>query len=181
MSKLPEHIIETLKKHKGVQKVEPLDNDIIDKIKEEDLSVGTSFGMAIDNQALYDCFSKDFVLCVYANYSFQHSVNSTMMMKDSNGNVVGHDISEVQIKEYQDKEDLVWLSDNFVLYPNVDMNEDLRLVMMPQEYRGFSYEDGVSEATIFYPMPSTDCMIRNKYGDLMDPQIATLIMGINLR
>lgn len=181
MSKPPEHIIETLKKHKGVLKVESIDDDFIEEIKKEDMSVETSFGMPIDNQALLDCFSKDFALCIYADYSFEHPVHSTMMMKDSNGNVIGHDIADSEIKEYQSREDLIWISDNFVIYPNVSMDEDLRLVMMPQKYHGFSSEDGVSEATIFYPMPTTDCLIKNKYGDPRDSQIASAIMGISLR
>ena len=181
MSKLPEQIIETVKKHKGVHKVESLDDDFIEEIKNEDLSVETSFGMPIDNQALLECFSRDFALCLYADYSFEHPVDSTMMMKDSKGNVVGHDIADGQMEEYQTREDLIWISDNFVMYTDVNMGEDLRLVMMPQKYLGFSYDDGVLEATLFYPMPTTDCLIKNRYGDPMDPQIATAIMGINLR
>ena len=181
MSKRPEQIIKTLKKHKGVLEVDLLDNDFIEAIKKEDLSVESSFGMPIDNQALYNCFSKEFALCIYANYSFEHPVSSVMIMKDSNNHVVGHDVSESQMETYQNREGMFWLSDNFVLYPDVDMNSNIRLVMMPQEYHGFSNEDGVSEATVFYPMPSTDCLIRNKYGYPMDSQIATVIMGIDLR
>ena len=181
MSKHPEKIIETLMKHKGVLKVEPIDDDFIEVIKEEDLSVNTSFGMPIDNQALYNCFSRDFTLCLYADYTFEHSDCSIMMMKDSLGNVIGHDVAECHIKEYQDKEDLIWISDNFVIYTNVSMDNDIRLVMMPREYRGFSFDDGVSEASIFYPMPTTDSIIRNKYGDLKDSQVATVIMGIDFR
>ncbi len=181
MSKLPEQVIDSLKKHKGVIKVEPIDQEFIEVIKDEDLSVDTSFGMPIDNQALFDCFSRDFSLCIYADYSFEHSNQSIMMMKDSKGNLIGHDIPENQIKDYQNKEDLIWISSNFVLYTNVEMDEEATFVMMPQKYLGFSYEDGVSEATVFYPMPTTDCLIRNKYGDPKDSQIATVIMGIDLR
>ena len=180
MSKLPEKIIETLKKHKGVIKVESIDDDFIEEIKDEDLSVNTSFGMPIDNQALHNCFSRDYALCLYADYSFEHSNHSMMVMKDSLGNVIGHDVAECQMKEYQDKEDLIWISDNFVIYTNVSMDNDLRLVMTPQEYRGFSSDDGVLEATVFYPMPTTDCIIKKKYGNPNNSQIATVIMGIDL-
>lgn len=181
MSKLPERIIESLKKHKGVLKVEPIDDDFIEEIKNEDLSVKTSFGMPIDNQALHHCFSKDFALCIYADFSFEHCTESTMMMKDIKGNIIGHDVAENQISKYKDNEDLIWISDNFVIYTNVDMDKDMRFVMMPRKYYGFSYEDGVSEAMMFYPMPTTDGLIRNKYGDPKNSQLATIVMGINLR
>ena len=100
------------------------------------------------------------------------------MMRDSKGNVFGHSIPDSQIESYNGREDIIWLSYDFVLYPAVEAGEDMILVMLPQEYRGFSEQDGISEALVFYPAVTTDCIIKEKYGDPGDPSVATLLMGI---
>lgn len=180
MKSSSERIAATLKKHKGVLKVEIPEEDFLLVLEDEDMDMDTSFGMPIDNRAIKDCLSRDLVLCVYADMSFEKPSCRTMMMTDSKGNIVGHDVAESQMEEYRSRTDIVWLSDDFVLYPNAGMTDDMTFVMLPQEYRGFSETDGVSEAVICYPATTTDCLIKQKYGDPMDSMVATLLMGISL-
>lgn len=176
----PEGIAEILKRHDGVVRVEIPDRVFLCTLVEDDMCVDTSFGMMIENKAIKACLSCDFVLCVYANMSFEKSENTVMVMQDSKGNVFGHDIPRSQIKDYEGREDVIWLSDDFILYPNADVGEDTMLVMLPQKYERFTQDDGVSEALIFYPAVTTDSLIREKYGYPNDNDIATLLMGINL-
>ncbi|MGI6472276.1 MAG: hypothetical protein ACOX1N_04345 [Candidatus Methanomethylophilaceae archaeon] len=174
----PEEVAEILRRHNGVVRVEVPDADFLRILKEDDMCVDTSFGMPIENKAMEDCLSCDFVLCVYVNLSFEKPENTIMMMRDSKGNVFGHSIPDSQIESYNGREDIIWLSYDFVLYPAVEAGEDMILVMLPQEYRGFSEQDGISEALVFYPAVTTDCIIKEKYGDPGDPSVATLLMGI---
>lgn len=181
MNKTPDTVADVLREHNGVLKVVIPDRDFLSVLEEDDLCVDTSFGMPIDNKAMDACLSCDFVLCVYADTSFEQPSDKIMMMQDTSGNIVGHDIAQSQMDEYQGREDLIWLSEDFVVYPNVEMSEDIILVMLPQIYNGFSEEDGVAEAVIFYPATTTDSMIKEKYGEFDDPHIATLLMGIKLK
>ncbi len=176
----PKEVAEILRRHNGVIRVEVPDRDFLSAVKEDDLCVDTSFGMPIENEAMKACFSCDFVLCVYVDTSFEQPENIIMMMQDSMGNVFGHSVPASQIENYLGREDVVWLSYDFVLYPNVDAGEDMSLVMLPQEYHGFSEGDGISEALVFYPAVTTDCIIKEKYGDPGDSGVATMLMGIRL-
>ncbi|HKM09470.1 MAG TPA: hypothetical protein VJX93_03150 [Candidatus Methanomethylophilaceae archaeon] len=168
-----------LKKHKGVLKVEVPEKDFISLLADDDMSVDTSFGMPIENRAMRDCLSTDLVLCLYADLAFEKPNDRTMMITDAKGNIVGHDIPRSQIDEYRIRTDLVWLSDDFVLYPNIGMTDEMTFVMLSQEYHGFSEEDGVFKAIMYYPAPSTHCLIKQRYGDPMDPMVATVLMGIS--
>ncbi len=181
MSVTPDKVAEILRKHSGVVRVEIPDRNFLCTLEEDDLCVDTSFGMPIDNKAMDACLACDFVLCVFANTSFEQPSDKIMMMQDSSGLVLGHDVAPSQMDEYMAREDLIWLSEDFVIYPSTEMGDDIILVMLPQIYNGFSEEDGVSEAVIFYPATTTDSIIKEKYGEFDDPQIATLLMGIKLK
>ena len=177
----PEKIAEILRKHSGVVRVEIPDRDFLSALEEDDMCVDTSFGMPIENKAMDACLSCDFVFCVYADMSFERPENTIMVMQDSAGNVFGHDIPDSQIESYNGREDIIWLSYDFILYPEAaDVCEQMTLVMLPQEYRSFTEGDGVSEALVFYPAVTTDCIIKDRYGDPNDSSIATLLMGVKL-
>ncbi len=162
-------------------KVEIPDREFLCALEKDDMCVDTSFGMTIDNKAMDACLSCDFVLCVYVNTFFEKPDDIIMMMQDPFGNIVGHSVAQSQMNDFSGREDLIWLSDDFVLYPDVEMKESTILVMLPQIYKGFSEQDGVSEAVIFYPATTTDFIIKEKYGGFDDPNIATLLMGIKLK
>lgn len=177
----PEEVAEILRGHNGVVRVEIPDGDFLSALEEDDMSVDTSFGMPIENKAMEACLSCDMVFCVYADTSFERPENTIMVMQDSEGNVFGHDIPDSRIEEYIGREDVIWLSYDFILYPKAaDVCEEMTLVMLPQEYRSFTKDDGVSEALVFYPALTTDGIIKEKYGDPDDSSIATLLMGVKL-
>lgn len=176
-----ERIIETLGKHRGVRKAVLLDQDAVDIIKDEECHVVSSFGTPFENEALTECFSKDIALCIYCDYSFERPDDSILFLKDGEGRIMGQDVAASKKSEFEGKSNIVWLSDDFIMYPEADMGPGMRMVMVSQVYRGFSNEDGVSEAVVFFPATSTDCILKSRYGDCHDPQIATAIMGISLR
>ncbi|MDN5357654.1 MAG: hypothetical protein PWR17_823 [Candidatus Methanomethylophilaceae archaeon] len=175
-----DEIIESLKRHRGVRKVALLEEDLVDIIKEEESQIVSVSGMPIVNEAMEVCLSKDIKLCIYCDYSFEHPDDSTMFMKDGEGRIVGQDIADSKRSQFEGKDGIIWLSDDFILYPGADMGPDIRIVMVPQVYHGFSEEDGVSEAVVFSPATTTDCIIKSRYGDPQDPQIASAIMGLTL-
>jgi hypothetical protein len=175
-----DRVIEALGKHKGVKQVMLLDEDLAETIKDEESQVVSSFGMPIENKALEECLSKEVKLCIYCDYSFEHPDDSIIFMKDGEGKIVGQDVAESKRSQFEGKEGIIWLSDDFVLYPGVDMGPDIRMIMVSQRYHGFSEEDGVSDAVVFFPATSTDSIIKSRYGYPQDQQIATAIMGLSL-
>ncbi|MFA6802326.1 MAG: hypothetical protein WCR09_02640 [Candidatus Methanomethylophilaceae archaeon] len=176
-----ERIIESLGKHRGVKQIILLDEELTDIIKDEESQVVGSFGIPIENEAMKECLSKEIKLCIYCDYSFEHPDDSIMFMKDGEGNIVGQDVADCKKSQFEEKDGLMWLSEDFVLYPGADMGPDIRMVMVSQRYHGFSEEDDVSEAVLFFPATSTDCIIKSRYGYPQDPQVGTAIMGLSLR
>jgi hypothetical protein len=175
-----EAIIESLSKHRGVRQIVLIDEELINVIKDEESQVVGALGMPIENEAMLECLSKEIKLCIYCDYSFEHPDDSIMFMKDGEGNIVGQDVAECKKSQFEEKEGLIWLSEDFVLYPNADMGSEVRMVMVSQRYHGFSEEDGVSEALLFFPATSTDCIIKSRYGYPQDPEVGTAIMGLSL-
>ncbi|MEA4977620.1 MAG: hypothetical protein VB016_03615 [Methanomassiliicoccaceae archaeon] len=173
-------IIESLMRHRGVRKVTLLEDDLVDIIKEEESQIVSAFGIPIVNEAMEECLSKDIKLCIYCDYSFEHPDDSIMFMKDGEGRIVGQDIADSKRSQFEGKDNIIWLSEDFILYPDADMGPDIQIVMVSQIYHGFSEEDGVSEAVVFSPATTTDCIIKSRCGDPRDSQIASAIMGLTL-
>ncbi len=175
-----DRIIEALGKHRGVKQIMLLDEDLAETIKDEESQVVSSFGTPIENEAMDECLSKEVRLCIYCDYSFEHPDDSIMFMMDGDGKIVGQDVADSKRSQFEGKEDIMWLSEDFVLYTGADMGADIRMIMVSQRYHGFSEEDGVSDAVVFFPATSTDCIIKSRYGYPQDQQIATAIMGLSL-
>lgn len=175
-----EDAVSSLVKHRGVKKVVIIDDTMKNRIREEESQIVSSFGMPVINEGMRLCFSFDYALCIYCDVTFEKPETSTLFMKDRSGRVVGQDVTEAMKDSIPDNENTIWLSDDFVMYSNTDMASEIDVVMTSFEYHGFSEEDGVARAAVFYPAPSTDCIIRSAYGGPYESEIATAVMGVKL-
>jgi hypothetical protein len=174
-----EDALSKVKSAKGVINAFPMDGPILESVCAEEDSVRLSGGMILENRALDECLRRNVHICVFSRDFFEPMSDITMLMEDAFGNVVGHDVPECMIEEYKCRTDIVWLSDSFVLYPNVTSRSEPRLVMLPRKVRLIGAADGVFGAVGYYPSITSHNILREHFVIGDDPDVSSMIIGMD--
>ena len=124
-------LIEALTALDGVIATEQLDDEAMKVVTGIETSIRTvSGGMRIENRGILDCagMSRNYVL--FCGSGFPRPDQVTMEMVDDAGEVVGHDVPPCMVDAFRSRDDVIWMSDGFVLYPGLVCDRDVRMVML---------------------------------------------------
>ena len=172
--------IEKLSSEIGVVRVEVLPDGLMDEIVTEESTVEAAGGMKVVNTGLDDCLKRDIRLCVFTDPDFIMPDCPTMNMLDADGNVIGHDLPQSMLEEYCQRDDVMFLSDDFIIYSNADICGDASMVMLPIRYRGT--DDWIQEewdAVLWYSSSTSSEILSSHFGETRCG-LAAGVMGINL-
>lgn len=165
---------------RGVIRVEVLPADLCERIAAEEATVTSTFGTPVVNSGLDDCLERGTAIVAFVDETFWEPQETYMVLRNSDGTVVGYDIPTSRIPEYETRDDLMFISDGFVMRTDVSMDEAPAMEMRSRVYRG---EDGSlpeeTNAVIWYPSPSTSDMIHDAFG-VPDTGLATAMLGVDL-
>ena len=138
---------------------------------EEESRVSTISDMAVSK-------SRKHHLIVVFTEGLENSPHHEVVMKDGDGNLVGWDVPPGLEYEVEGRDDLVWMSEDFVIDPSA-MEGEIRVVLVAQRLTVIGEDDGVRDPVAMFPSPSTDMMIREMYGITLDSRCATAIVGFD--
>lgn len=161
----------------GILRAEPLSADRIQRIAETEASVReVSGGMRLENIGLFQCIHRQDVLVVFCDSRFPRPDEVTMRMIDTNGVVIGHDVPPSMEGDLHDRDDLIWVSEGFVMYPGLISDRDAKFVMSSA---GFPQGcvDGI-DPIVYYPSVPTAQVLNESFG-VSDTGISTLILGVD--
>lgn len=175
-----QEFIDWLMRQRGVVRAEVISPELIDKVRLEESTVMSSLGTPVRNSGLDDCLSRDTVVIAFTDWNFWQPPTKTMLLCNSDGSVVGHDIPAALLPEYRDRCDLVFLSDDFVMMADACMDEAPYMDMISQIYTG---EDGSlppeTDAVLWFPSTTSSTIIHEALGQ-PDNGLATAMIGIRL-
>ena len=145
---------------------------------EEESRVSTISDMPMENEAMAVSKSRKHHLIVVFTEGLGNSPHHEVVMKDGDGNLVGWDVPPGLEYEVEGRDDLVWMSEDFVIDPSA-MEGEIRVVLVAQRLTVIGEDDGVRDPVAMFPSPSTDMMIRERYGITLDSRCATAIVGFD--
>lgn len=168
-----------LSRMEGIIKIIRLTSkDVYDiRMMESDLTL--SSGMEYENRAAEECATRDLCLCIFSEEPLERTDEITIIMADAFGNRTGNNVPDVLLEEYSKREDAVWLSDSFVLYPNAEQRSESRVIILPCRFKTFD-SVGNGNAVSFYPTIGTDIALRKRFGIQSMERMTSCIVGINL-
>ena len=175
-----DQFIEKLSSETGVVRIEVMPDELMDEIVMEESTVEAAGGMKVINTGLEDCLRRKVRLCVFTDTDFIMPECPTMRMLDADGNIIGHDLSPGMIEEYSSREDVMFLSDDFIVYSDADMCGDASMEMLPIRYRGIG--EWILEewdAVLWYSSPSSSEIISGHFEERRFG-LAAGVMGLNL-
>ncbi|MFA6805465.1 MAG: hypothetical protein WCQ23_05240 [Candidatus Methanomethylophilaceae archaeon] len=172
-------ITDTLADLNGVSAFCYLDNETFQEIKRSEEGVVASGGMVYENRALDDCYLKDVLMCIFCKGLVEEQKEISMVMMDDFGNITGNDVPPCLRSEYQGRKDLIWISDNFVIYTRAKQLSESRIVLLSRKFYALESVEGVSDPICFYPNVTSDRILKERFMDTYDPQMCTMIIGFN--
>lgn len=175
-----EAILAKLNNERSIRAAYLLDGDFYKEVIAEESSViESTMGMPLANRALDEVLKRDVSICIFCDAAFEVPTQHVMVLEDTDGNVVGHDVPECMMNDFNDNPDAYWLCDDFIMYPD-RTSGDVVMVMLPQKVSIIGADDGVLDPILLYPATTTDILLKEHFKVSQDEAgLASAILSFN--
>lgn len=155
---------EALSSMTGISRLIRPDRGFIGALRDEEDSVTTvSGGLCYNPVGMYQCLSMDHVFIAYCDQDFGFPCEPSMEMVDDRGVVIGCMVDEEAKAHYMDDPDIIWLSSNFVVFPDRIGSVNAAMYLYSQDLEVDGVEDGVV-TRVFFPTMGSCELIRRVHG-----------------
>lgn len=179
-----ENAINTIKKMKGVVDVrelldedrEALNNSEFDR--KEDI-------IPVVNSGLEECLKREYLLLLIKDRNFRCAPNPTVLLITDKGRILGQElISPEEREKYRCRDDVYFLSNDFVMFKidkkAVRTGGEKQLFVLPSiPFPELDAIEGMDNIVSCSPSTVGDYYLKNKYGYLDDPNLATILVGFS--
>jgi hypothetical protein len=156
-----------------------LDKDILEKLKQEESTVRAMGNIQVDNRGFTEALKRENVICIVKDPRFRPPPEPTVVLETTDGEIIGEEVFPWTAKKYEGRKDVVWLSDGFVLFPQIMAQGGEQFVMPPVSFPELNESNGCKDVVSCSPAPTSDLMIKNHYGIVDNPKIASVLVAFN--
>lgn len=164
---------------RGVVHAFYLDEDILELMREEEAKVRAAGDITVDNQGFAQALTRQNVICIIKDPRFRPPPEPTVLLVSDAGDVMGIEVFPWTAKNYLNREDVVWLSDAFVLFPGIEVHGREQFIMPPVSFPELSEECGCKDVLSCSPAPTCDLMMRKHMGYPDDSKLASVLIAFN--
>ena len=171
--------LEIVKGLKGVVNAFYLNKEVLDQMKKEENKVTAMGNIAVMNEGFSEALKRDHVIAIIKDPRFRPPPEPTVVLVSNKGEIMGLEVFPFTAKEYLGREDVVWLSDAFVLFPNVKGMGGENFIMPPVSFPELNESNGGKDVVSCSPAPTCDLLMRTYYDLKDDPKLASVLVGFN--
>ncbi len=173
-------VVARLKEMKGTIHVFPLSDSCRSKIVDIEKDIKATLGIPVINMGVEKCLERKYVVCIIKKASFRPPPEPTVMLLSDDGIVLGEEVLPNRMKEFlaTNKEEIIWLSEEFVMYPERKGKEREFFVMPPVSFPEVT-EMGMKNVVSCSPSAPADMMLREMHGFEDDPKLASILIGFD--
>jgi hypothetical protein len=164
---------------KGVVNAFLLNKEVLDQMRKEEEKVTAMGNIAVRNDGFSEALTKDHVIAIIKDPRFRPPPEPTVVLLSDKDEVMGLEVFPFTAKEYLERDDVVWLSDAFVLFPNVKGVGGEKFVMPPVSFPELNASNGCKDVVSCSPAPTCDLLMRTYYKLQDDPKLASVLVGWN--
>lgn len=174
--------LDILKGMRGVVNAFYLDQDILGRILEEEATVKAAGGIGVINEGFNEALKRDRIICIVKDPRFRPPPEPTVVLLSTDGKLMGVEVFPHTSKKYRDRDDVVWLSDGFVVFTDVvpAEGETECFVMPPVSFPELNENTGCRNVISCSPAPTCDKMIREYIGMEDDARLASILVAFDL-
>ncbi len=173
-------IIKRLSEMNGTVHVFRLDDGYREKILEIEKGIKAAMLIPCINVGVEECLKRQHVFAIIKNRAFRPPPEATVVLYSDDGTILGEEILPYKKKQFleETKEDIIWLSEEFVMYPERKGKATEFFVMPPVSFPEIS-EMGMNNVVSCSPSAPSDMMLREKHGFEDDPKLASILVGFD--
>lgn len=172
--------LEIVKGLKGVVHGFYLDEKVIEELKKEEAKVKALGGSVdVENTGFLEALEREHVMCVVKDPRFRPPPEATVVLLDSVGSLLGTEVFPFTAKEYEGREDAIWLSESFVVFPKVQGVGYEKFILPPVSFPELNEGNGCTRVISCSPAPTSDLIIKEHYGYEDDPRLASIVVAFD--
>jgi len=156
------------------------DENLADRIRDEEETVKSMAGPDVINKAYTETYNRSVKICVFCDRKISTHDGSSLTLEDPEGHIMGMTLTKSMIEEYKDRQDVLWISDDFIMFPEVPARGGERFILHPMKFPILDEKDGCYDVVVASPAPSSDIIIKRHYGVSLKEDLATMIVGFNI-
>lgn len=172
--------LEIVRRMKGVVHAFYLDKEILENMRKEEETVSAAGGnIGVQNDGFTEALKRDHVIAIIKDPRFRPPPEPTVILESDSGEIMGLEVFPFTAKDYLNRDDVVWLSDAFVLFPQVKGMGGEKFIMPPVPFPELNGSNGCKDVLSCSPAPTCDLMMRTYYKLPDDPKLASVLIGYN--
>jgi len=173
-------VIARLKEMKGTVHAFALEDDCRAKISDIEKDIKAALGIPVINIGVEKCLERKYVVCIIKKANFRPPPEATVVLISDDGTVLGEEVLPHRKKEFManNKEEIIWLSEEFVMYPDRKGNQKEFFVMPPVSFPEVT-DMGMRNVVSCSPSAPSDMMLREMHGYEDDPKLASILIGFD--
>ena len=171
--------LEIVRALRGVVHAFYLDSEILEQVREEEAKVRAMGNIAVNNVGFSEALLRESVICIVKDPRFRPPPEPTVILESGNGEIIGEEVFPFTAHKYANKQDVVWLSDGFVMFPTVKADGGETFTMPPVSFPELNPSNGCKDVISCSPAPTCDLMIRKHYGMEDNPKLASVLVAFN--
>lgn len=175
-----EEILDKLHSLKGVEEAFLLDGEVLNRLKGIEDGIDSSIGVDLKNEGLWECLKREYTICIIKNDQFRPPPEPTVLLLGDDELVVGKEIFPGEKEQYRDRDDVIFLSEEFIMFTDKKPKEKEVFVLPPVPFPELSEMDGVKDVVSCSPSPPGDLALRKSHSLEDNPKLASILVGFNL-
>jgi hypothetical protein len=165
---------------KGVLRAFQLSQETREGVLQVERNIKSQMGMEVKNEGIEQCMQRQHVFCILKNGTFRPPPEPTVQLIADEGEVIGTEIIIGDHHKYKDRDDVIFLSDDFVLYKDAKPKHREFFFMPPVSFPELKDDAGYRKVVSCSPSPLGDMVIKNHYQIVDDPKNATILVGFDI-
>lgn len=175
-----ERVLEGLRAEKGVVSAELMDDEISYEVDCSERNIKTQAGMEFRNEGYLEAMKRNVRICMFCTGDLEIPRTPSVFYMTEDGTVMGHEVMPHEMEEYLARDDLVWVSDDFVMYPNRKGNGAELFVCRGRRFPLIDSYPGCGNSIMAVPAGPSDILLKSWFGVENRREIASVVAAFDL-
>jgi len=173
-----QEVIELLKGMEGSVHVFRLDPRSKQKLVEIENGIKATLGITCRNAGVEECLERQHVIVVIKDKRFRPPPEPTVLLVADGGELVlGREIFPHERAQFKDKDNVIFLSEDFVVFTDRMPKSKELFLMPPVSFPEVAELPGATHVVSCSPSPLGDMFVRSMHDLPDDPKLASILIG----
>jgi len=172
-------ILDAIKEMQGVHYTFTLDRETVESLIRCESGIKAVMNISVRNTGLDECLKRDMVLCIIKDTTFRPPPEPTVLLVGDDDLVMGRELLPHEKDDYGGREDVIFLSEDFVIFPDVKATKSECFLMPPVTFPELEAMECCRDVVSCSPSAPSDMIIRQRYGVADDPDLASILVAFN--